>query len=1058
MNTSITTHELACLELRKTLNGLKDFQQATVQRITSLFNDPTHNHRILVADEVGLGKTIVAKGVIASLLQDWREPRPFRVTYICSNLALATENCAKLAVFKDENLVRQPSFSRLAEVALLPEQDSGDGTLLEVCTLTPSTSFSMTYGAGNKRERLVIFAALLQHAGIAPLQGKLSDLFRDRVQDVEGWESGLKDIQSRGLNKKIVEDFHRKLLDGSARHPRPSLEVLKTLAQAGAERAEEQALLRRLRELFAESCAAHLDADLFILDEFQRFESLLDQSNSGEHSVIARQVFREGRCSKIILLSATPFKALSTIADDEDDGGHLDKLRQVLSFLNLTPLMAYEPARKMLKSELQRLREPGVTVDDLDESPRRQVESLLRPLIVRTERSQIAADVDGLIDARPFDCSTEVCPEDIKAFIELDHLGRLLEKDHSVSLSRQMMDFYKSAAWPLSFSTGYKLQDVLQSKFKSDTEVNKWVKRSQSLWLPRDLVNNYKLDVSRDAPNPRVRALTRHLFGDGKKSGPEMLLWVPPSMPHYPLSGVFAGHDSFSKTLLFSAWAMVPRMLSGLLSYQSEKRLLGQRTREEYFPPKVRGRARNDSVNHHDSNPLIRLEAGDLAYWSLVYPSKVLIDVPMTRGASLQKLLVERSRHFARLLKPLAAGRSGSRNQNHWYVLGPMLLDRKHNGDWYKEWTDKLSDGTDFRGNILERVNDISQRLDSIDQLGEMPGDLPEYLAWLSLGSPAVCAYRALSATYGEDDPSEYCRYASSIALAFVSLFNGVGGSAVIKRISKSQHWRGIVKYCAEGGLQAMLEEYCYMLCSSKEVAGAVQVIDDVLRTTPSHVNFWKVGAKDNSTQLRCHYAVPLGTQKATDEAGQKRVVSIRESFNSPFRPFVLASTSIGQEGLDFHWYCSDVVHWNLPSNPIDLEQREGRVNRYQSLVVRRRVVQALSKKTNVPPQWAALFEAAAQLPWKTDLVPYWHYPEGDAQIRRLVPTIAMSQEQQRYPQMLKILSLYRLAFGQPGQSELLEHLKSLNLSTDDLEKLKQRLMIQLAPILYQDERQGVSA
>ncbi|VFB22011.1 hypothetical protein [Pseudomonas fragi] len=181
MNTSITTHELACLELRKTLNGLKDFQQATVQRITSLFNDPTHNHRILVADEVGLGKTIVAKGVIASLLQDWREPRPFRVTYICSNLALATENCAKLAVFKDENLVRQPSFSRLAEVALLPEQDSGDGTLLEVCTLTPSTSFSMTYGAGNKRERLVIFAALLQHAGIAPLQGKLSDLFRDRV-------------------------------------------------------------------------------------------------------------------------------------------------------------------------------------------------------------------------------------------------------------------------------------------------------------------------------------------------------------------------------------------------------------------------------------------------------------------------------------------------------------------------------------------------------------------------------------------------------------------------------------------------------------------------------------------------------------------------------------------------------------------------------------------------------------------------------------------------------------------------------------------------------------
>nr|WP_244964745.1 helicase-related protein [Pseudomonas lactis] len=248
------------------------------------------------------------------------------------------------------------------------------------------------------------------------------------------------------------------------------------------------------------------------------------------------------------------------------------------------------------------------------------------------------------------------------------------------------------------------------------------------------------------------------------------------------------------------------------------------------------------------------------------------------------------------------------------------------------------------------------------------------------------------------------------------------------------------------------------MLSSSNGVDDAVKAIDNSLRTKPSSVKVWKAGPIDDSTHLRCHYAVQLGTQKASDEAGQERVVSIRESFNSPFRPFVLASTSIGQEGLDFHWYCSDVVHWNLPSNPIDLEQREGRVNRYQSLVVRRRVVQALSKETDSFQRWAALFETAAKMPWKTDLVPYWHYPEGDAQIRRLVPVMAMSQEQQRYPQMLKILSLYRLAFGQPGQSELLEHLKSLNLCTGDLEKLKRRLMIQLAPILYQDESQDVPA
>jgi ERCC4-related helicase len=61
-------------------------------------------------------------------------------------------------------------------------------------------------------------------------------------------------------------------------------------------------------------------------------------------------------------------------------------------------------------------------------------------------------------------------------------------------------------------------------------------------------------------------------------------------------------------------------------------------------------------------------------------------------------------------------------------------------------------------------------------------------------------------------------------------------------------------------------------------------------------------------------------------------------AFNSPFWPFVLASTSVGQEGLDFHHYSHAVVHWNIPANPVDLEQREGRVHRYQGHAVRRNV------------------------------------------------------------------------------------------------------------------------
>ena len=41
---------------------LKDFQRATVERIDELYR--AGQKRILVSDEVGLGKTLVAKGVI----------------------------------------------------------------------------------------------------------------------------------------------------------------------------------------------------------------------------------------------------------------------------------------------------------------------------------------------------------------------------------------------------------------------------------------------------------------------------------------------------------------------------------------------------------------------------------------------------------------------------------------------------------------------------------------------------------------------------------------------------------------------------------------------------------------------------------------------------------------------------------------------------------------------------------------------------------------------------------------------------------------------------------
>ena len=100
------------------------------------------------------------------------------------------------------------------------------------------------------------------------------------------------------------------------------------------------------------------------------------------------------------------------------------------------------------------------------------------------------------------------------------------------------------------------------------------------------------------------------------------------------------------------------------------------------------------------------------------------------------------------------------------------------------------------------------------------------------------------------------------------------------------------------------------------------------------------------------------------------------------------------------------MTHWNLPSNPIDIEQREGRVNRYKSLVVRRRATEyAISHELDLgqpgdsEDYWETLFSEIDRLSENhtSDLTPYWHVPSGTAQIERLVPMMPMSREEARF-------------------------------------------------------------
>ena len=189
--------------------------------------------------------------------------------------------------------------------------------------------------------------------------------------------------------------------------------------------------------------------------------------------------------------------------------------------------------------------------------------------------------------------------------------------------------------------------------------------------------------------------------------------------------------------------------------------------------------------------------------------------------------------------------------------------------------------------------------------------------------------------------------------------------------------------------------------------------------------------------------------QKNEDDSEGSRKEQVRDAFNSPFWPFVLASTSVGQEGLDFHRYCHSIVHWNLPSNPVDLEQREGRIHRYKGHALRKNIAwgygeSPFEKGSDV---WETMFNLALanRKTGGNDLHPYWISDDGPARIERHTPMLPLSRELKHKEDLLRSLTVYRLVFGQNRQEDLVQFLLG-RVDPSLIESIANRCHIDLAP------------
>ena len=152
---------------------------------------------------------------------------------------------------------------------------------------------------------------------------------------------------------------------------------------------------------------------------------------------------------------------------------------------------------------------------------------------------------------------------------------------------------------------------------------------------------------------------------------------------------------------------------------------------------------------------------------------------------------------------------------------------------------------------------------------------------------------------------------------------------------------------------------------------------------------------------------------------------------------------------MDFHNYCRRIVHWNLPSNPIDLEQREGRINRFECLAIRQNIALRYGEGNFINNVWEELFDKAVKAEklengHTSDLIPFWGLtPKEDMlKIERIVPMYPFSRDEIAYERLIKILSLYRLTLGQARQEELLEYIFN---NCENPEEIKD-LFINLSP------------
>jgi hypothetical protein len=877
--------------------SLRDFQRATVDyAYRRLYLDPDLVDRFLVADEVGLGKTWVAKGVIAQAVAHlWDKKKRIDVLYICSNAEIARQNISRL------NLGESKDQAFASRLTLLPLQLRDlNKRKVNFISFTPGTSLDFGTSSGARREPAVLYWLL---SDIWALRGTAAKNLLQANAGMESWRNLVDEVRSEideqgGFEPVVVQRFKEALAVDPSLAADFNAQVQffgrarKRLVPYEQRHARNQ-LIARLRRALARSCLAVFEPDLIILDEFQRFRNLLHTGDTKDEAAqLAQQLFASAG-SKILLLSATPYK-MYTVSGETDGDDHYRDFLETLRFLLTNKAGDVDQLEKSLVTYRRAL--CGLDMGIPPQDALHTIEQRLRKVMCRTERLAVTADRNGMLK----EIQAPLVPMVPDDFLEY----RLLSKLASQVKADDPIELWKSSPYLINImEDSYRLKNLLHTAIENQEQPIVAALRDLLPWqLPTKAMEAYQ---PIDPKNPRLRTL----IDDLAESQLWKLLWLPADLPYYEAQGAFSGtvENPHTKQLIFSSWKVVPRSIAMLVSYAMERLMVLEGDLQPGY-----------SELRETHRPLLRWSEedgrlGGMPLLALFYPCITLAKrIDPLAHAQAQKNRPTRSeleqrvaKEVSDLLSPLVRGYEdkSARPDQRWYWAAPLLLDNEYAPSvraWMTEDGDKWSWGSldDEEQSLFQKhIAEASELLNRPHRLGRPPDDLGDLLTKIAIGAPGTVLVRTLVRHAAPAEERAAWQSAASAALGFRTLFNVPESMLLLRSLfgRERPYWEQVLSYCCDGNLQAVLDEYVHILIDLLGVeAGFAEGLQDLgdaignavsLKTTSLAYDHYRPtsdgGISVRLQRVRCRFAQRFGESDPEDGSEKTREGALREAFNS---------------------------------------------------------------------------------------------------------------------------------------------------------------------------------